>query len=240
LIQTPDNQDILIDGGPSDKIIRELDEYMPFWDRDIELMILTHPHNDHIGGLIEVLKRYKVKKVLGYQLDYHSSLYKEWLKLIKERNIPLRITKIGDKFVLGNSLNLETLYPFTDITGQYFEDVNKASIINRLCYFEKCFLFTGDMPEILEEKLLENGIKVGAEVLKIGHHGSKYSSSKEFLRKVNPEYAVIQCGKGNKFDHPHYLTLKKLKELKVNIFRNDLDGDIVCKTNGKDLNCFKK
>ena len=237
LIQTPFGQDILIDGGPGTKIIHELDKHMGFWNRDIELMILTHPHADHVDGLVEVLKRYEVEKVLGYEINYNYSAFHEWLRLIKEKEIPFNRTKVGDKFILGENLFLETLYPFSDITGQEFKDVNDASIINRLCYFETCFVLTGDASKEMELDLVNSGLNIKAEVLKVGHHGSKYSSDEAFLKLVNPKYAIIQSGKDNKHGHPHYITLKRLIDSGAEILRNDEKGEIICHTDGVILDC---
>jgi len=249
LIQTPQNQDILIDGGPGKNVINELDKHMTFWNQDIELMILTHPHADHVDGLVEVLKRYEVDQILGFDIDYDSSTYLKWQKLIEEKEIPYNQTLLGDKFILSENLYLEILYPFEDITGQSFEDVNDASIISRLCYFKHCFLFTGDASKEVERKLINNNLAVESEVLKIGHHGSKYSSDIDFINKVNPDYAIIQCGQENRFNHPHSETIKILSDYPpsgdpplaedIKILRNDIDGEIVCKGLEEGIKCSR-
>ncbi|MDZ7798616.1 MAG: ComEC/Rec2 family competence protein [Patescibacteria group bacterium] len=237
LIQTPAGQDILIDGGPGKAVINELDKHMSFWNRDIELMILTHPHADHVNGLVEVLKIYEVDQVLGFDIDYNSSTYKQWQKLIKEKEIDYSETLAGDKFILSKNLYLETLYPFEDITGQEFEDLNDASIVNRLCYFEHCFLFTGDNSKEIEKKLIANNLTVKADVLKVGHHGSKYSSDRDFIKKVNPAYAIIQCGQDNRFDHPHEAAIERLNDQDIEILRNDKDGEIFCQGFEEGIKC---
>lgn len=237
LIQAPGNIDVLIDGGPGNQVIGGLDKHLPFWNREIELIILTHPHSDHIQGLIEVLKRYKVDKVVGYKLDYSAPDYLEWLKIIEEKNIPLIKTISGDRFNLGENIYLETLYPLEDITGQKFSNLNEASIVTELIDGPYSFLFTGDCPAEEEERMLAADLINPVDVLKVGHHGSKYSSILPFLHKLKPSYAVIQVGKNNKFGHPHLITLQRLKKLDADILRNDEDGEIECQIQEKTVVC---
>lgn len=236
LIRTPDKQDILIDGGPDNRVVDKLGQYLPFWDRDIELMILTHVHSDHIMGLIEVLKRYQVEKILySGRVDYATSDYLTWLDFIEEKEIPLQVGILGQKYHLGDNLDLDILYPFQDFSGQKFEDLNDSSMVVRLDFEEIEFVFTGDASEKIEKEILAQNLELESEVLKVGHHGSKYSSSREFLEAINPQYAVIQSGEGNKFGHPHFKTLNNLEKLGIRILRNDQLGDIKFKTNGQDL-----
>jgi len=237
LIQAPENVDVLIDGGPGNQVIRDLDGHLPFWDRKIELMILTHPHTDHIQGLIEVLKRYKVDRVVGYELDYSAPDYLEWLKIIRGKNIPFIITLSGDRFNLGENIYLETLYPLTDITGQKFNNLNEASIVTELHEGPYSYLFTGDSPAEEEKEMLAADLISKVDVLKVGHHGSKYSSNLPFLGEVAPSYAVIQVGKNNSFGHPHLITLQRLKKLGAHILRNDEEGEIECKIQVKAVVC---
>jgi len=242
LIKTPQGDDILIDGGPDASVLDGLGRNLPFYDRDIELMILTHPHSDHVAGLVEVLKRYEVKKVLYTGVLHTSPDYLEWLKIIKEKNIPLEIVKAGDGFQFGTGLHLDILYPFEELTNQKFKELNDSSIVSRLVYGQISFLLTGDAPVEVEEKLLDSVMagQLKSDVLKVGHHGSRYSSSPEFLKAVKPQYAVIQCGKDNKFGHPHLSTLKKLENLGIKIFRNDLDGEIKIESDGMKLEVKNK
>jgi competence protein ComEC len=237
LIQAPGNVDVLIDGGPGRQVIEGLDRHLPFWNRDIELMILTHPHTDHVQGLIEVLKRYEVKKVVGYDLDCQTSDYQEWLKIIKEKNIPLYKTVKGDKLILGKNIYLETLYPFTDITNQKFDNLNEASIVTELHNGPYSYLFTADSPAEVEKEMMSADLINYVDVLKVGHHGSKYSSILPFLEKLKSTYAVIQVGKNNSFGHPHLITLQRLKKLGARILRNDEDGEIACQSLAERIVC---
>ncbi|MFH1366383.1 MAG: ComEC/Rec2 family competence protein [Patescibacteria group bacterium] len=237
LIQAPGNIDVLIDAGPGNKVIADLDKHLPFWNREIELMILTHPHSDHIQGLTEVLKRYKVDKVIGYKLDYSAPDYLEWLKIIEEKNIPFIKTVSGDQFNLGDNIYLETLYPLEDITGQEFDNLNLTSIVAELHEGSYSYLFTGDSPAEVEKEMMSADLIRSVDVLKVGHHGSKYSSALPFLEKLSPAYAVIQVGKNNSFGHPHLITLQRLKKLGARILRNDLDGEIACEVQEKEVVC---
>ena len=239
LIRTPDNQDILIDGGPGQTVLMRLAAVLPFWDRDIELMILTHPHDDHVAGLVPVLERYQVEQVWYTQAAYENPNYLEFQKIIQEKNIPHQKTFYGNKLEVGENLFLETLYPFSNMDLNEIENINNTSIINRLVYGETEFLFTGDAETEVEEILLHNQLDLHADLLKAGHHGSKTASSKEFLAAVQPKIVMIQCGLGNKFNHPHFKTLLALQEIGVEIFRNDLAGTIKCESNAIVINCKK-
>jgi len=236
LIRTPNHQDILIDGGPSSDVVNKIGQYLPFYDRNIELVILTHAHSDHVVGLIEVLKRYQVDQILySGQVSYQSSDYLAWLEIIRKKAVPLRSVKCCEQISLGENLNLEILYPFEDFSGKEVEDLNDTSVINRLVFQEVEFLFTGDAPVEVEEKMIDQGVNLEADVLKVGHHGSKYSSSLKFLDLVNPKYAIIQSGEGNKFSHPHFKTINNLNKQGIEVLRNNQCGTIIFGTDGETL-----
>ncbi|PIY96294.1 MAG: competence protein ComE [Candidatus Kerfeldbacteria bacterium CG_4_10_14_0_8_um_filter_42_10] len=236
LIRTPNHQDILIDGGPDSDVVNKIGQHLPFYDRDIELMILTHAHSDHLVGLIEVLKRYQVDQILySGKVDYQSSDYLAWLDIIRKKTIPLRSVKCCEQISLGENLNLDILYPYEDFSGKKIEDLNDTSIVAQLIFQNKQFLFTGDAPVKVEKKLIDQNLNLESQVLKVGHHGSKYSSSSEFLKLVDPQYAIIQSGKDNKFGHPHFKTLNNLSKQGIEILRNDQCGTIWFKTDGEEL-----
>lgn len=236
LIRTLNGQDILIDGGPGNKAVDEIGRYLPFYDRDIELMILTHAHSDHVSGLVEVLKRYKVEQILySGRVEHQSADYLVWLDIIEQKSIPLRTVRCCEKIILGENLELEILYPFEDFSGKELEDLNNSSVVIRLAFQEIEFLFTGDAPIEVEKKIIAKNLNLDSDVLKVGHHGSKYSSSPEFLKLVDPDYAVIQSGEGNTFGHPHFKTLNNLEKQEIKILRNDQCGTISLKTDGEKL-----
>jgi competence protein ComEC len=235
LIKTPANQKILIDGGPDDLLITKLGRYFNFYDKNIDLMILTHAHSDHLVGLVEVLKRYQVKKILYTGVIQTTPDYLAWLKLIKEKNIPLTIAQAGQEYQFIGGVNLIILFPMSDLTNQEFKDLNQSSIVCQLIYGKTKFLFTGDLPAEEEAQLLATGVNLKSDVLKVGHHGSKYSSSFNFLKAVSPSLAVISVGTDNKFGHPNQGTLDRIAGLGIKILRTDQSGDIIIKSDGNKI-----
>ncbi len=224
LIQTPSHQTILIDGGPDRSILGKLGRALPFYQRDIDLMILTHPHADHLIGLNQVLQRYTVHRVVYTDVTYPAPEYTEWPRLIEGSEVT--IAYAGQQFTFGD-VTLDVLFPLSSLAGESFDDVNDSSVVTRLVYQDHSFLFMGDAPVSVEEGLMaESPITLDSDYLKVGHHGSRYSSSADFLAVVSPDYAIIQSGEGNPFDHPHEITLRKLEAVGAEVLRNDHMGDI--------------
>ncbi|MDO8559338.1 MAG: ComEC/Rec2 family competence protein [bacterium] len=237
-IETPSRQQILIDGGPSSAILEKLGKEMPFWDRTIDWIILTHPEKDHLAGLLEVLKSYKVKNILWTGVVRDTAEYKEWQKLIKEENANIFIAEAGmrilgghDPAMAGSDLNV--IYPLESLEGKESKDSNDTSIIARLVFGKTSFLFTGDATQSIEKWLVRGPTphNIDVEVLKVGHHGSKTSTSGEFVEAVSPEIAVISAGKNNSYGHPHQEVLDNLAG--INILRTDLSGDIKIISDGE-------
>jgi len=231
-IETPQGHQILIDGGPDETVLENLGKEMPFWDRTIDLIILSHPEHDHISGLIEVLKRYKVENILWTGVLRDTSEYKEWQKLIREEGAKIYIAQAGQN-IEGGETSFNILFPFESLEGKEVKNTNNSSVIVRLVYGDNSFLFTGDAYKSIERQLLETAID--ADVLKVGHHGSKTSSAQEFIEKVSPDIAVIQCGKDNHYGHPSQETLEILEKYGINIFRTDFNGDIKVISNGSNF-----
>ena len=202
LIKSPFGQNILIDGGPNNIVITRLSEELPFWDRTIDLMILTHPHDDHVNCLNDVIRRYQVKKILYTGVAHNSPGYLTWLKLVKDKHIPLVIINRPQVINLGPECRLEILYPLQSFLSKEVDNLNNSSIIAKLVYKKAKFLFTGDAEKEVEEELLASGADLSAQALKAGHHGSDTSNSKGFLEAINPRIAAIQAGAENKFGHP--------------------------------------
>ncbi|KKQ79907.1 MAG: putative hydrolases of metallo-beta-lactamase fold protein [Parcubacteria group bacterium GW2011_GWC2_38_7] len=235
-IRTPDDVDVLIDGGPDNSILNELGAVMPFWDKEIDLMILTHPHSDHVNGLVEVLRRYKVKKILYTGVVHTAPDYLAWLKEIKDQKIPLEIVDKKSEIKLGSSVELELLYPQKSFLNRKVENLNNTSIVARLVYGQTSFLFTGDAEVEVEEELLSSDSQiVDSDMLKVAHHGSESSSSLEFLSAVTPTMSVIQVGEDNSFNHPHGKTLFNLKNLPSIIYRTDTQGRISMRSNAQQI-----
>lgn len=235
LIKTPEHQRILIDGGPTNAVVEKLGENMPFYDREIDLMILTHPHADHLVGLIEVLKRYEVKKILTTGAINSTPDYLAWLEEIKNQNIPMEIVSAGQILDFGENLKMEIFYPVENFVGKQPDDLNSTSIVAKLIFGDTSFLFTGDAEEEAEEKMIARGVDLKADVLKVGHHGSRNATSQNFLEKVQPKFAVISVGAKNTFGHPNKTILNRLKKNGVEIFRTDQDGDIRFLSDGVEL-----
>jgi len=223
-IETPTKKQVLIDGGPNEKVIEELNNILPFWDKKIDLIVLTHPEHDHIRGLIEVLKYYRVENILFTGISKDSREYKKWLKDIKSEKARIFIAEKGQVFKIGGA-ELEILYPFENQSGKTFKNINNSSIVAKLKYREKSFLLTGDINQKVEEKIIKENKEIESNILKIAHHGSKYSSSRDFLKKVKPEIAVIQVGENN-YGHPSKIVLDKLNNFNIPVLRNDLEGNI--------------
>jgi len=225
LIQTPSNKLILIDGGGGSEILSELNDILPFLQKKIDLMILTHPHADHIEGLVPVLKRYQVKTALITGASYHNSYYEEFLHDL-QNEAQIYYAHEGADFDFGGGVFLDVLYPFQPVIGEYFENINNSSIVTRITYEDAEILLAGDAEAEVEEELLEHGIILDSDLFKASHHGSKTANSREFLEAVSPETVVIQVGEGNSFGHPHQETLSALEEIGATVYRNDLDGRV--------------
>lgn len=225
-VKTSFGHQILIDGGPNNYVIEELGKVMPFFDKTIDLVILTHPHADHIDGLVEVLKRFEVENVLMTGVYSGDSTYLEFLRVIEKQNVRVFFAESGLGFRFGN-VEVGVLYPVESFYGKSFDNMNNSSITVKISYGDKSVLVTGDLEIEGEAELAESGLLDNVDILQVGHHGSKTASSLPFLAKISPEIAVVSCGKDNKFNHPHEEVLENLKLSGVNeIFRTDLEGMI--------------
>jgi len=237
-IVSPKGQQILIDGGPDSIILKKLAQEMPFWDNTLDLIILTHPEKDHMAGLIEVFKRYKVENILWTGIVRDIPEYDEWIKLIAKEGAEIKIAKAGQqiklsRFNLNNFIYFDIFYPFEELAGQEFKNSNDTSITTRLVFNDITLLFTGDISDKVEKELVLANLPLESDILKVSHHGSKYSSSDYFLENVLPEIAVIQVGE-NSYGHPTKEVLERLEKFDIKALRTDLNGDIKIISNGKD------
>lgn len=234
-IETPEKYQILIDGGPDSSILAKLGENLPFYDRSLDLVILTHPHDDHVAGLIDVLKRYDVKQILYTGVSHTAPNYIEWLKIIRDKGISLEIAQNGQIIKLSETAELHILYPFEELTGEKVKNLNSTSILCRLIYDSTSFLFTGDAEKEEEQDLIDHNIYLKSDVLKVGHHGSNTSSTENFLKAVSPDIGVISAGKDNRFGHPSDKLLERLENNGIKIYRTDKDGDIEMVSDGREI-----
>jgi len=213
LIQTPNQQDILIDGGPSPQAIGlELGKKLPFWDKTIDLVILTQPQADHVTGLIEVLKRYDVSQVIEPGIAYNSFTYQHWSSLMNGNEIKHEIGHAGQKINLGSGIEIEVLHPPSPFLQDTSDDIDNNGMVLRLSWNKVSFLFTADTGREAEWYLIAQRANLQATVLKVAHHGSLTSTSQEFLAAVNPEIAVISVGASNRFGLPDSQILDRLAE----------------------------
>lgn len=198
---------------------------------DFEYVVATHPHEDHIGGMDNIIKNFNIKNYYMPDCYTTTKTFEELLDALEEKNLSFETPDIDSEFLLGDAL-FKVLY-----TGTDKRDLNNTSIVLRMTYKDVSFMFTGDATNTTEKKILAKDLQ--SDVLKVGHHGSQYSTSDEFLDKVNPKYAIISVGTGNVYDHPKDITLNKLKGIEVH--RTDKEGTIRVISDGKniDIETFK-
>jgi len=200
-IQTPDGVEVLIDGGPDGTVIRELAKLMPFFDKQIDVVIGTHPDKDHIGGLIDVLERFDVSTIIKTENINNTSVAKLYEASVTKEGAEVIFARRGQTVTLGASTTLSILYPETNPADM---ESNASSIVLKVVYGKNSFMLTGDSPKRIEEYLvLVEGENLKSDVLKVGHHGSRTSTSELFLAEVDPSFAVVSAGANNQYGHPH-------------------------------------
>jgi competence protein ComEC len=233
-IETPDNRQIIIDGGPGDAVLGELGKIMSFSDRKIDIVVLSHPETDHMQGLVAVLKKYKADYILqaGVERDFEG--FYEWQDVLatqQKQGAKIINVKAGDVVYVG-AVVLKILAPFEDLSGVNMEkSSNEACLVAKLSYGTSSFLFTGDIGFETEAQI---GKAADCDVLKVGHHGSKYSTSESFLAAISPQIAVIEVGK-NSYGHPTAEILQRLAKFGIQTLRTDKSGTIKIVSNGDAL-----
>lgn len=222
-----DGHYMLIDGGnaeDSDLVYSYLERHGA---KNLDYMVASHAHEDHIGGLSGALNYAKVDNALCPVTEYSSKVFQDMVKYLGQQGKTLTVPAPGDKFELG-SARVEILGPV-----QEYDDTNDTSIVLRIDYGETSFLFTGDMETGAEKDLLESGANVRATVLKAGHHGSDTSTGYQFLREVSPQYTVISVGEGNKYGHPSNEVLSRFRDAGTEVYRTDMQGHVIAESDGK-------
>jgi competence protein ComEC len=237
LIESPTGTQVLIDGGRGSAVLAPLQKELGYFDRDIDIVIATHPDSDHIEGLISVLAQYTVHTIMLTENNSGTPTYNAFLHAVESEEADIIYARSGQTFSLGTgsqgSTTLTILYPYSDTST--FES-NTASIVSQLRYGSSSYLFMADAPKEVEEQLLTHAsITLQSTVLKAGHHGSRTSSEDAFIATVTPQYATISAGKDNSYGHPHQEVLDTLTKYHVQ-YRNTADiGSIHTISDGKGI-----
>ena len=239
-IESPTGVQIMFDAGGTHKILGPLRRVMSPFDRSIDAIVITNPDADHIGGFEDILKNYKVEKVFELGTLNDSKTFQNLKMEIKNQNIPNILLKKGMRLNIGGGAVIDILFPDRDVSAWA---PNNGSIVARLSYGSTSIMLTGDSTTTTEKIILEEFSKtqLASTILKVGHHGSRTSTSFDFVQAVSPTYVFISNGKNNKYGHPHQETLDTLTLFGAKIFRTDLLGTIVMKSNGeKEVFSFEK
>jgi competence protein ComEC len=238
LLQTPQGQDVLIDGGPDPAVLeRQLSSHLPFWQRDLGLMVLTHPHEDHITGLIDALSHYRVARVLETPYDQGvASLEDAWRGGLALGHVPVTTATIGQVVTVEPGLTLQVLYPPPHLLSGTNSDINNSSVVMRLGYGAIHILLTGDVEtDAVHDLLAREGDQLAADVIKVPHHGSATGLSADLLAAVHPRLAVISVGLHNPYGHPAPSTIKLLHDANIPTYRTDLQGTVEVLTDGRQI-----
>ncbi|WP_032122757.1 MBL fold metallo-hydrolase [Clostridium amazonitimonense] len=234
LIQYKD-KNMLIDAGPrssSDKLVKYL---KGIGVNKINIVVATHPHEDHIGGIVAVLNNFPVEKFYAPQKTNNTKTFEKMVSTLKEKNLKINVAKKGVSLDFHSDIKAEMLAP----NSENYENINNYSAVVKLNYGENSFLFMGDAEKISEKEIVQKNLDLKSDVIKLGHHGSSTSSSKEFLDKVDAKYAIISCAKGNDYGHPHKEIVEDMKNRNITVYRTDLQGDIVITSDGKNIKSDK-
>lgn len=223
---------MLIDAGNNEDGALLVEYFKNLGIEDFKYLVGTHPHEDHIGGLDDIINSFEIDTIYLPDATTNTTTFTDVLDAIEKKDLKITIPKTGEEFYLGEA-KITVIYTTDDTSN-----LNNTSIILKLVFGNTSFLFTGDTTNEVEKKILQQDIQ--ADVLKVAHHGSKYSTSKNFLDKVNPKYAIISVGKDNNYNHPEKELLKRLETKNINIYRTDKMGSIFIKSNGEEITITNK
>lgn len=236
-----DGKFVMIDTGDIEHREQTVELLKKYGVKELSKVIITHPHADHLGGMAGIMKNFKVDAVYDDGMPANTGSYKNYLKMIKEKKISYHVLKAGEDLEFFKDVNFHVLGPVKVIKDQKGNsDFNNNSIVGRLTYGNFSMMFTGDAEKEEEKTILDKGGSLKSDVLKVGHHGSRTSSSPAFLKAVSPKAAFISCGQGNDYGHPHKVTLDKLEKSKVQIYRTDRNGTVTLTTDGSKYNIRKE
>lgn len=233
LVTAPDGRQILVDGGPNPTaLLNEFGAVLPFWDRSLDLVVLTHPDADHMTGLVALLQRYSIGQVLDVPQSDVAQNAGPWLEELRRAAVPRSYAQRGSTIPVGDLL-ITVLNPGPESLASTVFDDNNNAIVLRLDYGRISLLLTGDAEREAEDALMAGGAPVRADVLKIGHHGSNGATSAAFVAAVSPRLAIISVGRDNDFGHPHPAVLERLAGIEV--LRTDLNGRIEVASDGRTM-----
>ncbi len=238
LLKFPHSQEVLIDGGPDGSVHAKLGKHLPFLDRSIDMVVLTHPDGDHITGLIDVIKNYRVDRILTPPVFRDTQAYHAFHEIATKRHIPIIAASPGQIFEFASGVQLQILASGDQDDLDAGLPLNDSSIVARMIYHDFDALLTGDASSVIEQELISAYPDLSVDVLKVGHHGSRFSTSKAFLESTKPSIALISVGRDNTYGHPHRETLHRLEEAGVRILRTDQYGDVTVRTDGKTFDTF--
>lgn len=228
-VQLPNGRNMLVDAGPREAGTDVVNYLKKAGVKKIDCLVATHPHEDHIGGMAAVFRRFDVGRVYMPRVSYTTKAYEDLLRAVRAEGLKIDTASAGVEIINSGGLKAEMIAP----NSAAYEEINNYSAVIKLSFGKTVFLLTGDAEERSEQEMLVNGPSLRADVLKVGHHGSYTSTSPEFLNAVKPTYAVISCGAGNDYGYPHAVTLQKLRG--IQLFRTDLNGDVVFETDGESI-----
>lgn len=230
LVKSPSGQAMLVDAGEQEQGQRVVDYLHSQGVAKLTVLVATHPHSDHIGGLGAVLNSFAVERVYMPRVTHNTEQFRDLLTRIKSQGLKITTARAGVGIPL-DGVNAEFIAP----QGSGYKDLNDYSAVIKLTCGENSFLLMGDAEEASEREMLESGVNLRAEVLKVGHHGSYSSSTLAFLQAAKPQYAVIMCGKDNDYGHPHQETLERLRVMGIRVYRSDVNGNLVMKCESPSL-----
>ncbi len=232
ILEFPGGRTALVDSGPDKKILGCLGKNLPFYSKKIDLVFLSHADADHVGGLNYVLKRYQVGQIVGSGIGKDTKAYQSFSDIVKEQKIPEIIALQGTEFDIAPMAKVRVLLPGSTLNNT---SLNNASEILQVSFGRENILLTGDMEKEEAGLFAKLYPDLHADIIKVPHHGSKYSLDANFYSRLHPKYAVISVGAKNRYGQPHKQVLDFLKSKAIKVFRTDKQGDVQFETNGTEL-----
>lgn len=230
LIQV-NGKNLLIDAGPNESTDKLMSYLSKQNIKKLDFVVTTHPHEDHIGGMSSVIKKYDIGEFYAPKKLTNTKTFENMVNTLKSKNIKINTAVAGVNLDLGKNVKCEMVAP----NGTNYENLNNYSAVIKITYGNSKFLFMGDAEKLSEKEILNKNYDISCDVLKLGHHGSSSSSSKAFLDKASPKMAIVSCGKNNDYGHPHRETVDEMKKRNIQVYRTDIDGSIVLISDGKKI-----